>query len=400
MYAVAVALGILLICICIFSHLKNSRNMTLIMKLAFDITATTYLTAVYFATGAVGVFAGIAINGIGIIRSIIFLFRYKNKFFDNNWCLLSFEIIQALSLIISYTSPISIIPTIASMFTTYALFINKQKVTKSLIIVAQSMFITYYALLLKDSDLLTILMLVSCCVTLSSSITGLILIFVHEKKPKYKCVIFDLDGTLVDSLQGILNALNKTFKDFDMNIEKGIEEGKAFIGAGSREFVRRALVDIEMSPEEKEKFNQKFLVHYDETQKTDAKLYDGIEKLIINLKEKGTKVCIATNKPEHLLIPLINQLFKNVTFDALLGNKEGRAAKPNPQIVYEIIDKFGLRKEECIYVGDSEYDYLTAYNSGINCLIVTYGYGFYSEEWGKEVKNIVKSVPDMAKFLK
>ena len=369
------------------------------MKLAFDITATTYLTAVYFATGAVGVFAGIAINGIGIIRSVIFLLKNKNKFFDNNGWLIFFEIIQALSLIISYTSPISIIPTVASMFTTFALYIDKQKVTKSLIVVAQSMFITYYTLLLKDSDLLTILMLVSCCVTLSSAITGLFLIFRSERRIKYKCVIFDLDGTLVDSLQGILNALNKTFKDFDMDIVKGVEEGKTFIGAGSREFVRRALVDLKLPIDIQEAFTEKFLVHYDETQRTDAKLYDGIKDIIIKLKKKGIKVCIATNKPEHLLLPLIDQLFGDIKFDALLGNKEGRAPKPNPQIVNEILDKLNPQKEDCIYVGDSEYDYLTAFNSGTDCLIVTYGYGFYSEDWGKEIKNVAISVYEMGKFL-
>lgn len=154
------------------------------MKLAFDITATSYLTAVYFATGAVGVFAGIAINAIGIVRSIIFLLKTKSKIFDNYAWLVGFEIIQALSLIVSYTSPISIIPTVASMFTTFALYLDKQKLTKSLIIVAQSLFICYYTLLLTDSDLLTILMLVSCCVTLTSAITGLTLIIVKENKVK------------------------------------------------------------------------------------------------------------------------------------------------------------------------------------------------------------------------
>lgn len=158
--------------------------MTLFMKLAFDITATTYLTAVLMATGAKGVIAGIVINGIGVVRSVIFLLRDKNKFFDNYAWLIFFEVIQALSLIFSYTSIISILPTVASLFTTFALYINKQKVTKHLIIVAQSIFIAYYSILAKDSDLLTLLMLVSCIVTLSSSIVGLILIVAKERKNK------------------------------------------------------------------------------------------------------------------------------------------------------------------------------------------------------------------------
>ena len=286
------------------------------------------------------------------------------------------------------------------MFTTFALYLDKQKVTKSLIVVAQSMFITYYTLLLKDSDLLTILMLVSCCVTLSSAVAGLFLIFKNEKKKHYKCVMFDLDGTLVDSLQGILNALNKTFKDFGMDIVKTPEDGKHYIGAGSREFVRRALVDLNIDPETQEDFTKKFLAHYDETQKTDAALYDGIKELVVSLKKKGYKVAIATNKPHHLLLPLVKQLFGDIEFDALLGNKPERAPKPNPAIIYEIMEMFQLEKKDCLYVGDSEYDYLTAFNAGIDCLIVTYGYGFYSEDWGKEITNRVNSVSELAKFHK
>lgn len=184
MYYAAIALGILLIIICIFSHLKNSRKTTLIMKLIFDITATLYLICVYFATGAVGVFAAIAINAIGAVRSVIFLLRDKNKFFDSYGWLVFFEIIQGLSLIISYTSPLSIVPTIASMFTTFGLFLNKQKITKCLIIVAQSMFIVYYSILLKDSDLLTGLMLISCITIFSSAVIGLSLILIKEKREK------------------------------------------------------------------------------------------------------------------------------------------------------------------------------------------------------------------------
>lgn len=181
-YITAFCLGICLIIICIFSHLKNSRKMTLIMKLVFDITATTYLTAVLMATNAIGVYAGIAINAIGAIRSIIFLLKDKYKVFDNICWLFIFEAIQAASLIISYTSYVSIIATVASMVTTLALYLNSQKYTKMLIVLAQSMFIVYYSILAKDSDLLTLLMLVSCCVTFTSAVTGLILLYINRNK--------------------------------------------------------------------------------------------------------------------------------------------------------------------------------------------------------------------------
>lgn len=181
-YIVAFSLGIVLIIICAFSHLKNSRKATLLLKLVFDITAVIYLCCVLQATGAVGVYAGIIVNAIGVIRSIVFLLKHKNKFFNSIAWLFAFEIMQGLSLIITYTSYVSIIATVASMVTTLALYLNKQKYTKILIMLAQSMFITYYSILAKDSDLLTCLMLVSCIITFLSATTGLVLLLRKKKE--------------------------------------------------------------------------------------------------------------------------------------------------------------------------------------------------------------------------
>lgn len=216
---------------------------------------------------------------------------------------------------------------------------------------------------------------------------------------KYKCIIFDLDGTLVDSLQGILNAVNLTFKDYGMDVVRNREEGLTFIGAGSREFANRALKGIEINDDLREEFIQKFLVHYNETQKTDAKLYDGIKEFIVSLKDNGYKVVIATNKPHQLLLPLIEQLFGEIKFDMLLGNIASRPPKPNPDIIYEIMNELNLKENECLYVGDSEYDYLTAHNANIDSLIVTYGYGFYKEPWLSNATYIVNSVQELDKFL-
>ena len=126
--------------------------------------------------------------------------------------------------------------------------------------------------------------------------------------------MFDLDGTLVDSLQGILNAINQTFKEFGINAKRTYEEGKTFIGAGSPVFAKRAMKGLDLSFEEQEKVIERFLIHYKETQRTDAKLFEGIKELVIKLKEEGYKVAIATNKPQILLEPLIDSLFEELHF--------------------------------------------------------------------------------------
>ena len=119
----------------------------------------------------------------------------------------------------------------------------------------------------------------------------------------------------------------------------------------------------------------------------------------VSLKENGYKVAIATNKPQILLEPLIEQLFGDVKFDALLGCRPNKPAKPDPYIIFEIMDKLGVKEDECLYIGDSEYDYQTAHNAGIDCLIAKYGYGFYDEPWLSKVKYVVNTTKDIRNLL-
>lgn len=216
---------------------------------------------------------------------------------------------------------------------------------------------------------------------------------------KYKCAIFDLDGTLLESLQGILDAVNITFKEMGYNIVRTFEEGKNFIGAGAVEFARRAMKGTNIPIEKEKEIMDRFLVNYAKTQAVVTKPFENVSNLLKSLQKAGYFVCIASNKPQILLDPVIAKLFPDFKFDLAFGQRPNKPEKPDPFVIFEISKNLGISPNDCVYIGDSEYDYLTAHNAGIDCIICKYGYGFYNKPWISKVKQTVNSVEELEKKL-
>lgn len=216
---------------------------------------------------------------------------------------------------------------------------------------------------------------------------------------KYKCAIFDLDGTLLDSLQGILDALNQAFEQCGLNIIKGYDKAKDFIGGGATVFAERAMKGENISENQKDKILQQFMEKYGETQLVSAKAYPGISDFLKNLKKHGYLICIASNKPQKLLEPIVDYVFPDIEFDLALGHEKGAPVKPDPYIINKIFKKLNLSQKDCIYVGDSEYDIDTAINSGLDSIIVKYGYGFYEQDWIKKATYVVDKISELEKLL-
>ena len=216
---------------------------------------------------------------------------------------------------------------------------------------------------------------------------------------KYKCLIFDLDGTLLDSLQGILHAANLSFKELGFNVHRTFEEGKHFIGAGAIEFARRAMKGTNIPLEKEQEVMERFLVNYQRIQSEATKPFEGIVELLEDLQKEGYYLAIASNKPQILLDPIVSQLFPTIKFKAALGQRINTPEKPNPHIIFEIENICKVSQDECLYIGDSEYDYKTAHNAGIECLICKYGFGFYDEPWVKKATYLVDTVDELRKLL-
>ena len=216
---------------------------------------------------------------------------------------------------------------------------------------------------------------------------------------RYKCLIFDLDGTLLDSLQGILDAANLSFKELGYNIQRTYEEGKYFIGAGAIEFARRAMKGSDIPLEKEKEVMDRFLVNYQRIQSECTKPFKGINELLEDLQKQGYYLAIASNKPQILLDPIVKQLFPSIKFKAALGQRINTPEKPNPHIIFEIENICKVGQDECLYIGDSEYDYKTAHNAGIDLLLCKYGFGFYDQPWVKKATYSVEKVEDIRKIL-
>ena len=216
---------------------------------------------------------------------------------------------------------------------------------------------------------------------------------------KYKCIIFDLDGTLLNSLQGILDAANLSFKELGYNVHRTFEEGKHFIGAGAIEFARRAMKGTNIPLEKEKEVMDRFLVNYQRIQSEETKPFDGIESMLEDLQKHGYYLAIASNKPQVLLEPIVKQLFPNIHFKAALGQRINKPEKPDPFIIFEIMNVCKVGADECIYVGDSEYDYKTAHNAGIDSVICRFGFGFYDQPWIKKPTYLVDSVQELKELL-
>ena len=215
-----------------------------------------------------------------------------------------------------------------------------------------------------------------------------------------KVVIFDLDGTLLDSLQGILDTVNLSFKEMGFNIHRTYDEGKHFIGAGAIEFARRAMKGQNIPLDKEREVMERFLVNYQIIQSKQTKPFPGIVEMLKTFQDKGYYLAIASNKPQILLDPIVKQLFPDIKFAATLGQRINTPEKPNPHIIFEIMKICKVDANDCLYIGDSEYDYKTAHNAGIDCVIGKYGFGFYDEQWIKKCTYVVESVKELENLLK
>ncbi|MDE6074808.1 MAG: HAD family hydrolase, partial [Clostridia bacterium] len=187
----------------------------------------------------------------------------------------------------------------------------------------------------------------------------------------YKAVIFDLDGTLLDSLNDILAVLNETLKYFGLpQITR--EQAQSYIGNGARE-----LVHLAIGSDNVDRLNEILAYYKAEYAVSDnklASLYEGEEEVLYALKERGVKIAILTNKPHAAAMRANGIFFEKFGFDLILGQTDGIALKPAPDAVYKILKELRVKKEECLFVGDGEADVETAKNAGMDCVSVLWGY--------------------------
>lgn len=187
----------------------------------------------------------------------------------------------------------------------------------------------------------------------------------------YKAVIFDLDGTLLDSLNDILSVLNDTLIFFGLpQITRA--QAQSYIGNGARELVRLAIgsANSHRLDEILDYYKEKYSLCDNEH----SQIYDGEDNALKALKSAGVKLAILTNKPHAAALRANSIFFERYSFDCIVGQADGMPLKPDPTAVYKILDELGVKKEDCLFVGDGETDVKTAKNAGLDCVSVLWGY--------------------------
>lgn len=197
------------------------------------------------------------------------------------------------------------------------------------------------------------------------------------KTKKYDAVIFDLDGTLLDTLEDLKNSVNFALEVFHMPL-RTMEEIRHFVGNGVQRLIELAVPDG-TGAEETEKVFEAFKDHYCIHCNDQTGLYAGISELLTELKKQGFQMAIVSNKLQEGVDALSEQYFQSYT-DVAIGAREGIRKKPAPDTVFEALRRLEIPRERAVYVGDSEVDIATAANSGMDCITVAWGFRTRQEQ--------------------
>lgn len=190
---------------------------------------------------------------------------------------------------------------------------------------------------------------------------------------RYTTVIFDLDGTLLNTLSDLHASTNHALAAHDLP-PRSLDEVRSFVGNGIRNLIRLA-VPTGSSDELIDTVHADFDAHYAVHNMDQTGPYPGVIELVKTLRDKGIRCCVVSNKGDYAVQPLVQHFFPNM-FDVVCGEREkdGIRRKPWPDTVLECMRVVGATKGESVYVGDSEVDLLTAANAGIDCIAVTWGF--------------------------
>jgi phosphoglycolate phosphatase len=187
----------------------------------------------------------------------------------------------------------------------------------------------------------------------------------------YKAVIFDLDGTLLNTLDDLTDSTNYALNECGFPTRK-LSEIRRFVGDGMPLLIKRALPE---NADEKDynKCFELFCEHYKNNMANKTAPYDGVCDVLENLHDRGIKTAIVTNKGDFAAQKLCRETFGD-SVDTVVGGSPELPKKPAPDGVYIALERLGVDKNEAVFVGDSQVDYMTAKNAGLDCISVLWGF--------------------------
>lgn len=190
----------------------------------------------------------------------------------------------------------------------------------------------------------------------------------------YKVCIFDLDGTLTNTLESITYSVNKTLDKLGLtNIT--MEQCRQFVGDGARVLMKRTLQAVgDTKLERIESAMEVYGSVFGENCTYHVMAYEGIMDMLEELEERGIKLAVLSNKPHQQSVDVVAKILGKHRFSCVNGQREGIEKKPDPAGVFEIMKCLRVTKEECLYIGDSEVDVETARRAGLTSVGVSWGF--------------------------
>lgn len=216
------------------------------------------------------------------------------------------------------------------------------------------------------------------------------------EKKRYTTIVFDLDGTLLNTLEDLQGSVNAAMRLCGFP-EHTLEEIRCFVGNGIQRLMELSVPEGKKNPQFDKAlraFQEDYKIHCNDK----TKPYQGVIPLIKTLQQHNIKMAIVSNKADFGVKRLQEIYFQGLVTTAI-GQREQLKRKPAPDMVLEALKELGAKREESVYIGDSEVDLATAENAGLPCISVTWG--FRGEEFLKEhgAKQLVSSVEELEKLL-
>ena len=189
-----------------------------------------------------------------------------------------------------------------------------------------------------------------------------------------KACIFDLDGTLTNTLESMTYSVNLTLKEMGLSqITK--DQCRMFVGNGARVLIEESLkVSGDPKASRIEEGMKIYGRIFDQNCTDHVTLYEGIPEMLKALKDRGIHLAVLSNKPDRQTVKVVKEIFGDNIFDYAQGQKDGIRRKPAPDGVWYLMEQMQVSKEECLYIGDSEVDAATGKNAGLKTIGVLWGF--------------------------
>lgn len=212
-----------------------------------------------------------------------------------------------------------------------------------------------------------------------------------------KLIIFDLDGTLVNSVADLGNACNYALQAMGFPTHSK-SAYNIMVGNGISKLIERALPEDGRRPQTVEAVRKRFVEYYNEHLWDETTVYPGIRELLENLGEYGIRPAVASNKYQEATTRIIEHFFPNIPWTAVMGQRQDVPLKPDPTIVFNILAEFPTPKSEVLYVGDSAIDMETGYRACVDRIGVTWGFRTRKELHGAHADAVVNLPEEILTF--